>query len=222
MLNEAAVIGDVVAGLRCSFEHVICVDDGSTDKCGELARAAGARVVTHPSNLGQGAALQSGVTFALDDGRTKYIVTFDADGQHRVADADRMVEVARTSGVDIVLGSRFLESTSSGMTAARRAVLRAAVGFTRATTGLALTDAHNGLRVLSRYAAQRISLTQAGMAHASELLNQIAHHRLRHVEVPVTIDYTDYSRSRGQSNINALNILFDLGLARLSEGRTRV
>src|SRR5690348_1392691 len=117
MFNEAAVIGDVVSGLQSAFHHVICVDDGSTDTSGELAAAAGATVVTHPANLGQGAALQSGITFALDRPRTQFVVTFDADGQHRVADANRMVGVARASGVEVVLGSRFLESSPTGMRA---------------------------------------------------------------------------------------------------------
>lgn len=218
MFNEAAVIGDVVAGLRTAFSRVICVDDGSGDGSGALARAAGALLVRHPVNLGQGAALQTGIRFALEDPSIDYVVTFDADGQHRVTDAVRMIEVARREAADVVLGSRFADGTPTAVPWLRKRVLAAGVAFTRATTGLALTDAHNGLRVLSRSAANRIDLAQTGMAHASELLSQIARQRLRYVEVPVTIDYTAYSRSRGQSNVNALNILFDLGLARLSQG----
>lgn len=221
MYNEASVIGDVVHALRASFARVICVDDGSRDTSGVIARQAGADVVTHPVNLGQGAALQTGIRFALEDQHARFVVTFDADGQHRVDDAARMVEVARDQGVDVVLGSRFAAGGAHSVPRARRAVLSAGVAFTRATTGLALTDAHNGLRVLSRSAAERIALTHVGMAHASELLSQIARHGLSYVEAPVTIDYTDYSRSRGQSNVNALNILFDLGLARLSQGWSR-
>lgn len=223
MYNEATVIGNVVRDLGGAFDRVICVDDGSRDASGKLARAAGAVVVTHPVNLGQGAALQTGIRFALEDGHIQFVVTFDADGQHRVVDAARLVDAARHQAVDVVLGSRFAAGGGGvAVPRARRAVLAAGVAFTRATTGLALTDAHNGLRVLTRTAAERIDLTQTGMAHASELLSQIARHRLSYVEVPVTIDYTDYSRSRGQSNINALNILFDLGLARLSQGWSRI
>ena len=94
-------------------------------------------------------------------------------------------------------------------------VLRAATTFTRATTGLDLTDTHNGLRVLSRHAVESLNLTLNGMAHASQLLSQVAARKLSYVEAPVTIAYTDYSRSRGQSNINGLNIAFDLALERL-------
>jgi hypothetical protein len=126
-----------------------------------------------------------------------------------------MVEIARNEGVDVVLGSRFLSHADTDVPAARRVLLRAATKFTRATTGLDLTDTHNGLRVLSRHAAQSLNLTLNGMAHASQLLSQVAARKLSYVEAPVTIAYTEYSRSRGQANINGLNIAFDLALERL-------
>ena len=217
--NEAAVIGGVVAGLRARFPRVICVDDGSSDGSSELARAAGAVVVRHQSNLGQGAALQTGISYSLRSPETRYVVTFDADGQHRVADALRMVDLARSDGTDVVLGSRFRASEAQAMPRSRRAVLRAAVAFSRISSGLAVTDAHNGLRVLSRQAARTINITLNGMAHASEILDQIARHELSWQEVPVTIDYTDYSRAKGQPNINAVNISLDLLSRRLRSGR---
>jgi polyprenyl-phospho-N-acetylgalactosaminyl synthase len=219
MYNEAAVIGGVVSTLRETFPRVVCVDDGSSDGSAELARAAGAVVVRHHHNLGQGAAIQTGLTYALRSPATKYVVTFDADGQHRVSDAARMVQVARTEGVDVVLGSRFLTEAAHDMPRSRRTVLRAAVMFTRLSSGLALTDAHNGLRVLTRHAASRIHITLTGMAHASEILDQIAHHELTWREVPVMIEYTEYSRAKGQPNINAVNISLDLLSRRLRSPR---
>ena len=217
--NEAAVINDVVSSLRASFPRVICVDDGSTDGSADLAQAAGAIVVRHRDNLGQGAAIQTGVTYALRDPGTRLIVTFDADGQHRVADAQRMVQVARDERVDVVLGSRFLGGADAAVPRSRRRLLKAAVLFTRATSGLGVTDAHNGLRVLSRHAARTLHITLNGMAHASEILDQIAHHDLSWREVPVSIDYTGYSLSKGQPNINAVNIWLDLFGRRLRTGR---
>jgi glycosyltransferase involved in cell wall biosynthesis len=208
--NEAAVISGVVSALRASFPRVICVDDGSTDGSGELAGAAGAAVVRHHHNLGQGAALQTGITYALRSPTTRYVVTFDADGQHRPDDAIKMVQVARAERVDVVLGSRFLATAADSMPRARKTMLRAAEVFNRLTSGLAVTDAHNGLRVLSRRAANHLRITLNGMAHASEVLDQIAHSGLPWREVPVTIDYTDYSRTKGQPNINAVNISLDL------------
>lgn len=219
MYNEEGSIGSVLAELLPRFPHVICVDDGSRDDCAALAERAGATVVRHPVNLGQGAALQTGIEAALLDPATRFVVTFDADGQHDVADAAAMVEAARNETVDVVLGSRFLVGRCEEATRARRLVLRAAVRFTRATTGLALTDTHNGLRVLDRHAASSIRLTMTGMAHASEILNQIAAAGLRYREHPVTVRYTDYSRAKGQSNVNAVNIAFDMVAHRLRGAR---
>jgi glycosyltransferase involved in cell wall biosynthesis len=209
MFNEAPVIHDVVAELAHCFAHVVCVDDGSSDDSASLARAAGATVVQHPINLGQGAALQTGIAFALKDASLRYFITFDADGQHVVGDAERLLTEARNSGVDVILGSRFLTRDAT-IPRARRLVLRGAVAFTNLTTGMRLTDAHNGLRVLNRRAASRIDLRLAGMAHASEILDQIRRHKLSFKEQGVSIRYTEYSRAKGQSNLNAFNIAFDV------------
>jgi glycosyltransferase involved in cell wall biosynthesis len=212
--NESQRVAAVVAGLRPHFGSVVVVDDGSTDETADLARAAGARVVRHPGNLGQGAALQTGFAFALTDPAMRYVVTFDSDGQHRVEDALSLVATARETGVDVVLGSRFLQPGTT-VPRARRAVLRAGVAFTRATTRLAVTDTHNGLRVLNRRAVAAIDLTLPDMAHASQLLGLVARRGLSWVEAPVVIDYADPTRRHGQSNVNALNIVFDLALERL-------
>jgi glycosyltransferase involved in cell wall biosynthesis len=213
-LDEEAGVATVVSGLRSEFGRVVVVDDGSTDRTADLARAAGAHVVRHPSNLGQGAALQTGFAYALTDPGMRHVITFDSDGQHRVEDALSLLAVARDTGVDVVLGSRFL-APDSEVPAARRAVLRAGIAFTRATTRLQVTDTHNGLRVLNRRAIEQIDLTLADMAHASQLLGLIARRGLSWTEAPVVIDYADETRRRGQSNVNALTIVFDLALERL-------
>jgi len=214
MYNEAQVVATVVSDLRSAFSRVVCVDDGSSDGSAEVAELAGATVVRHPLNLGQGAALQTGIQYALGTSAS-YVVTFDADGQHRVADAVAMLEIARTKDVDIVLGSRFLHrSANPSMPALRRQLLRAALLFTRVTTGLPLTDTHNGLRVLSLSAARRITITLHGMAHASEILAIVSREKISYLEAPISVEYTDYSKTKGQSSLNAVNILFDLFLAR--------
>ena len=214
VFNEAQVIGDVVTELRSMFRTVVCVDDGSTDDSAAVARAAGALVVPHPTNLGQGAALETGIRLALSLSATDYVVTFDADGQHDVADAVAMVDRARTHDLPVVLGSRFL-GTSEHVPPARRLLLRAAAHYTRRTTGLALTDAHNGLRVLRRDAAEAVRLRLHGMSHASEVLTVLARGGFSVEEHPVTIQYTDYSRAKGQRGYNALNILFELAVNRM-------
>lgn len=209
MYNEATVVGKVIEGLLGTFPNVVCVDDGSRDGSVVVARNAGAVVVEHPVNLGQGASLQTGIAYALQDPETDSIVTFDADGQHRVEDAAAMVERLRTESLDVVLGSRFLDSRTK-LTAMKRIVLKVAALQMKLSTGLDLTDAHNGLRVLGRDVASRINLKQNRMAHASELVHQLAAFKVRYVEHPVHIIYTDYSKAKGQSLLNSVNIVADL------------
>jgi polyprenyl-phospho-N-acetylgalactosaminyl synthase len=209
LYNEAQVIGDVVRAARRTFPHIVCVDDGSTDGSADEAAAAGAVVVRHPVNLGQGAALQTGFEFALSVPTMRWVVTFDADGQHQVQDVVQMLDKARAEGLDAVFGSRFLDNrTDAG--ALKKLVLRLAVGYTNLTTHTKLTDAHNGLRLLSRDVVARIDITQNRMAHASELVQQIGSMKVRYGESPVHILYTDYSRAKGQSLWNAVNILAEL------------
>jgi len=214
MFNEGSVIADVLKELSGRFRLLVCVDDGSQDESVSRATAAGATVVRHPVNLGQGAALQTGIRRALQDPTITHIVTFDADGQHDAGDAAAMVAHSEAEDLQVVLGSRFLGS-SAEVPLARRALLRGAARFSRATTGLQLTDAHNGLRVFRRDAAEQLSIRMHGMSHASEILSEVARHGWSYAEHPVTIRYTDYSRAKGQRAYNALNILFEVAYHRL-------
>lgn len=206
--NEGTVIGRAISGLRARFPNVVVVDDGSEDATAVEALAAGAVVVPHPLNLGQGAALQTGIQYALMRG-ADFVATFDADGQHSVEDLWRMLEVLAGEPLDIVLGSRFL-GRSEGISRGRAILLRAGVKFTNFTTGVKLTDAHNGLRVMTRSAARRLHIGQDRMAHASELIAQIGKLGLRVREVPVTITYSAYSIAKGQKMSNSFRILADL------------
>jgi glycosyltransferase involved in cell wall biosynthesis len=213
--NEGSVITDVVREVRQFCPNVVLVDDGSRDDTAEHARYAGAIVLRHPINLGQGAALQTGIEFAVRN-RAAYVATFDADGQHDVRDLAPMIELLKQRNLDVVLGSRFIGKTV-GMTFSRRLLLHAAVLFTRLTTGMNLTDAHNGLRVFTRKGISTISLLHNRMAHASEILEQIAQNRLAYAEFGNTVRYTEYSRAKGQKASNAVNIVVDLVLGRISK-----
>ncbi|MGC8514044.1 MAG: glycosyltransferase family 2 protein [Acidimicrobiales bacterium] len=218
--NEAEVVASVIRELRACFVNIVGVDDGSTDGSGELMRQAGARVVRHSVNLGAGAALQTGVEFALLDPGAAYLVCFDADGQHRVSDAEAMVERAKAEDLDLLVGSRFLGTAPTGMPSSRKIVLRAGRIFERATTGIALTDAHNGLRVLSRRFASTLSLTSPDMSYATELLEAAARAQARYAEHPVQIRYSPYTLAKGERSINSVNIAFDV-LVRALLGRRR-
>jgi len=205
--NEGAVIADVVRPLVGAGYAVVVVDDGSGDGTGGLARTAGAETVRHAVNRGQGAALQSGLRYALDRG-ARILVTFDADGQHAVDDLPRLLSPILAGDADIVLGSRFLEHAAA-VPPARRLLLRAAIAFTGAASGVKLSDAHNGMRALTRRAAARLDLRLDRMAHASEIIDQIARTGLRVVEVPVAVRYTPYSLSKGQRASHAARIAWD-------------
>jgi glycosyltransferase involved in cell wall biosynthesis len=211
--NEASVIHDVVAGVRNAGYRMLVVDDASVDATAERAAAAGAFVLRHPINLGQGAALQTGITFALARG-AEIIVTFDADGQHRPEDIAALIGALSAHQADFALGSRF-RGEALNLPPLRRRLLQLATWFTRMTTGLQVTDAHNGLRAMTRTGASRINLRQNRMAHASEILNQIARSKLKYVEAPVSIVYTAYSLQKGQQLGNAISILVDLLARRL-------
>ena len=213
--NEAAVIGGVIKEILEHCSRVVCVNDGSRDTSAAEIVAAGGYLVDHPINMGQGAALQTGIEFARLLPGVDYIVTFDADGQHRVDDALHMVEILETEGVDIVLGSRFRGRTTN-MSNLKKAVLKMAVRFTNVTSGVKLTDAHNGLRAFNRHVADTLEITAPDMTHASEIIDLISRNGYTYVEAPVTIDYTEYSVQKGQPVLNAVNIAVDTLLRKVS------
>ena len=209
LYNEAPMIGQVLEEALQTFPNIVCIDDGSSDGSAEVAKTSGATVIYHPFNLGQGAALQTGIEFVRRKTSGRYLVTFDADGQHSIADAADMVNRARDDDLAVIYGSRFLDDkTKVGWS--KRMVLKTAAAVTKQRTGLNLTDAHNGLRLLRRDAMDHVRLRQDGMAHASEIVSQLAQSKLPWAEMPVHIEYTEYSKSKGQSLLNSVNILVDL------------
>ncbi|MFC5996206.1 glycosyltransferase family 2 protein [Pseudonocardia hispaniensis] len=211
VFNEQTVIGSVVEEILRTFPNVVCVDDGSSDGSAEAIASTGAHLVRHPINLGQGAALQTGLTYACARSGAQYFVTFDADGQHRVEDALNMVAKARSGEADVVLGSRFLESAATVLVL-KRLVLRCIAALSPASRRLNLTDAHNGLRVFTRPVVEEFRISMNRMAHASEIVSYLSRSSWRVAEMPVSVLYTDYSMSKGQSLVNGVNVLFDLSV----------
>lgn len=195
--NEQERIVDAIKDAAASVDAVVVVDDCSRDKTGERARSAGAYVLTHVINRGQGAALQTGMDFALQKLRADIIVHFDGDGQMQGSDIPAMIAPIKNGEVDVTLGSRFL-GTAENIPLMRRLMLKAAILFTALTASLWLTDTHNGFRALSAKAAGAIRLRQDRMAHASEILDQIGAKKLRYREIPVNIRYTADSLAKGQ------------------------
>ena len=209
--NEEKTIGEVVRGVKKFVDEVIVVDDGSKDGTFACAENGGAWVCYHLINRGQGAALETGKKIALLRG-ADIIVTFDADGQFVAEEIHDMVGPIINGEADVVLGTRFVKSEVPML---KKIYLRGAIFLTRLTSGLNLTDTHNGFRAFSRAAAEKISIEQNRMAHASEILEKIAKNKLRYKEVPVTVKYFSPTVRRGQKLPDYLKILFDLFLGRV-------
>ncbi|MEO8126255.1 MAG: glycosyltransferase family 2 protein [Bryobacteraceae bacterium] len=206
--NEASVIRTVLEGLRPLGCHIVVVDDGSADGTGEAARLPGVNLLRHITNVGQGAAIQTGFVYCLRRG-ARYVGTFDADDQHDPESLRNMFRSLVETGSDVALGSRTLGS-SQRIPLSRSLLLMAAVWFTWIHSGIRVTDTHNGLRILTAHAVRTLRLTQPRMAHASEILREIASRKLKFVEVPVTVRYTNYSLGKGQGLSGAFRILLDL------------
>jgi glycosyltransferase involved in cell wall biosynthesis len=207
--REAATIGSVVESLRAlGYGNICVVNDGSPDNTAALAGKAGAHVLDHILNLGQGAALQTGIAYALLNG-AEYICTFDADGQHAACSVGDLYAALTAARADVALGSRFLDKDSN-VPVLRRLLLQAALLFTRVHAQIDVSDTHNGLRLLTRRAAEVLTIEQPGMAHASEILQKMGAAKLRFVEVPVHISYDNRSPRKGQSGFDSVKILLDL------------
>ncbi len=213
--NEGTVIGDVIRHARETFPNIVAVNDGSADNSAEQIHAAGAHLVDHPVNLGQGAALQTGVEYARSQPGAQYFVTFDADGQHQVHDVQRMLDRLRTEPVDIITGTRFGKNQQrANVPWLKRLALQTVVLLSPTTRKLGLSDAHNGLRVFNKRVADQLNLRMNGMSHASEFVQLMVRNKWRVSEEPVEILYTEYSMSKGQSLLNGVNIVADGFIAR--------
>lgn len=212
VFNDTHVLRQVVEKL---LQHhpmrIIIVDDGSAIPVAEHVRDLPVVCLRHKVNLGQGAALQTGFSYALSL-EAEIVVTFDADGQHATEDLPSIVQPIADDEVAVVLGSRFLEGSHSNASFSRRFVLKAGRFVNFLFCGILLSDAHNGLRAFSRKAIEQIVITENRMAHASEILFEIRRLKLSYKEIPVHIHYSDYSQQKGQSGWDGLKVLFDLAL----------
>jgi glycosyltransferase involved in cell wall biosynthesis len=213
--NEGRVVANTVRPLMDAGYQVVVVDDCSSDDTRAVLESLPVSYIRHPINLGQGAALQTGMTFAYENG-AEFAVHFDADGQHDAADIPKLLQPILDGRADITLGTRFQRAEDAAeVPPTRKVILRGAIIVNQALTGLKLTDAHNGFRAMNRLALSKIKMTENRMAHATEILSIIQKEKLRVEEVPVHIVYTEYSKEKGQSSGNALHILIDMILNKL-------
>lgn len=213
--NEGRVLASTVWSLLGHGYSIVVVDDGSTDGCGEQLRGMNIHYLRHSINLGQGAALETGVEYALANG-AEYIVHFDADGQHPKEAIESFLEPLRRNECDIVTGSRFLNPQDQLLIpVARRWLLRLAVVVSGLLTRSWLTDAHNGFRVMTARAARQIPMKENGFAHATEFIDLVRGNGLRLKEMPVSVRYTEHSMAKGQSSMNSVNVLIEALLRKI-------
>lgn len=218
--NEEENIGRVISGLfktqitqidnGITQMRVVVVDDGSSDGTFMVAKLAGAVVLSHVVNRGQGAALQTGNEYALEHGAS-CVVHFDADGQFNPADITKALAVMKDKNVDVILGSRFLDNRSQIPRTKKYIVLPIARLINRFLTGLKLTDVHNGFRILSRRALEVINISQDRMAHNSEIISLIKQKNLSYLEYPVEVTYNEYGQGVG----GGLKIILEILQGRL-------
>jgi len=211
IFNEEQVVRKIVQSLVADKFTAVIVDDGSSDNSLQSILDLPVKILKHSTNFGQGAALQTGFEFAKKNPNLEIFVTFDADGQHQIKDIENIISPIKENKADIVFGTRFQDDKTK-MPFLKRIILKMAIRYTNLSTGVPLTDAHNGFRAMNRTALNEMQLNLNGMSHASEIV-AIAHKaNLRIAETPVEILYTKYSKAKGQSILNSINILSDLFL----------
>lgn len=204
--NEEHSIKQVLENLKqTGYEQIIVVDDGSRDNTTKIAQEQGAITLTHIINRGQGAALKTGTEYAITQG-ADIIVHFDADGQMRAQDIQKLIQPIIKNNAEICFGSRFIDN-SSNIPPIRKTVLKLGRMFMKIVFRVNMTDPQSGFRALSKNAAQKIEITQRGMPHCSEILEQVRRKKIPFAEVPVTIIYTAYSKKHShQEPLAAIKI----------------
>lgn len=213
--NEGPRLGQALDGLLQVAQSVVVVDDGSQDDTYQVAATRPVWVLRHVVNLGQGAALQTGIVFALRQG-AQYVATFDGDGQHSPADLLLLFRTLQDRKANIVFGSRFL-GRALGMPRHRTIMLQIARFAAYALCGVWVTDVTTGLRLLDRRAAKSIQITMNRFEHPVDILQQIRKKGLVYAECPATITYTPESLRKGQRTLSALR----LGAKIIAERLTR-
>lgn len=218
--NEEKAIGDVVKKLRAQADkanisyQIVVVDDGSKDNTAAVARRSGAYVIRHILNTGAGGATATGLSYAQQNG-FDLATTLDADGQHSAGDVVKGIEIMKDGEADLLIGSRLIDAT--GMSRAKIIGNRGLSTITYLLFGISITDSQSGLRIFSKRALEELKWKTSGYEFCSEMLWRAKQQGLRVEEYPIKAIYTDYSKSKGQNNWNAVNIVKSLVRRRIVE-----
>lgn len=218
--NEATVIGDVIRQTGAAFSkagidhQIVIVNDGSKDDTSQIARKAGVVVIDHVLNSGAGGATSTGLSYA-NQNNFDIAITMDADGQHDPEDAIRGIEVLNTSHADLVIGSRLINS--EGMSKVKVLGNLGLSVITYTLFGVKTTDSQSGLRLFSKRSLETLRWKTSGYEFCSEMIWRANQLGLVINEYPIKAIYTEYSKSKGQNNWNAINIIKSLLSRRIME-----
>ena len=208
--NEAPVIEQVLDSLKKQKlkAKIVVIDDGSTDETAKIARKKEVGVLRHVLNRGLGGALGTGLAFAKKAG-ADIAVTLDSDGQHDPADIKRVVKPILDGKADVVIGTRW-KSNRGEIPFDRKVITIASNILTFFLFGILTSDSQSGFRAFSKKAIDTIIIRTQGMEVSSEFFGEIKKNKLRLAEVPIKVIYTPYSRKKGQTNLNSIQILLKL------------
>lgn len=220
--NEATVIADVVKNAQNEFNKyksakidILVVDDKSTDTTASEAKKAGAKVISHILNTGAGGATLTGLSYAKQN-NYDIVATMDADGQHLPKDVlNGIKQINEEQNADLLIGSRLINS--AGMSKTKILGNKGLSTITQMLFGINVTDSQSGLRIYSKNALNNLGWKSSGYEFCSEMIWRAKQANMKVAEYPIEAVYTDYSRSKGQNNWNAINIVKQLVKQRLTE-----
>lgn len=207
--NEANKIKEVIDVLKLSFKNIVVVNDGSKDNTLAVLESLDVELINHSINLGQGAAISSGLEFIKTIENAEAIITFDADGQHSAQDAIAFADEIVKCEEEIIFGSRFLEHRKN-IPFIKRIALSIVTFFTNIISNTNLSDVHNGLKAIKVSCLNKLDIHIDGFAFESQIIHKVGRENILYKEMSTNIIYTKYSKNKGQKLLNGLIILEDL------------
>ncbi|SVB72673.1 uncharacterized protein METZ01_LOCUS225527 [marine metagenome] len=186
--NEEKNIAKIIVKLKKIYDEIIVCNDGSTDLTGEIAENLGVIVINHKQNLGYGAGINSIIKKSKEID-TDILVTFDADGQHKVEDVKKVIEPIKNGDADLVIGSRFLSKTKEKIPEYRKIGINIITKVTNAGLKKKITDSQSGFRAYSKDLISKLDISDMGMGISTEILIKTNSLGFRIAEIPITILY---------------------------------
>ena len=187
--NEEKNIASIITKLRSISDTIVVCNDGSSDLTSEIAERMGAVVINHEKNLGYGGAIRSIFLKAKElDGDV--LVTFDADGQHRIEDIENVITPIIEEKADLVIGSRFLDESEKEVPQYRKVGIKVITKITNASIKKQLTDSQSGFRAYSKKVVDNLNPSEMGMGISTEILIKASTRNYKITEVPIKILYS--------------------------------